>query len=209
MKGLRRSAREIGIVGACALLLATTAPRGFSQEVPEKIEVVVVVGEGVTHGAGQRVQSDPVVRVQDEKGKPLPEATIVFTLPASGSGGDFANGSKNLTVLTDEQGSATATGIRTNQLNGEFQIYVTATYRGLRGRALITQFVEGGTGAKKSSGGKGKMALILALVGGGAAAGIIAATSGGGGSSTSPGPTPPPATAIGITPGAPTISPPR
>ena len=71
-------------------------------------------------------------------------------------------------------------GLRTNQIPGKLQIYVTASYHGLRARTLITQFVEApaGTNAKvpqvqpSKSSGKWKWVVLGVAAGAGAGAGI-------------------------------------
>src|SRR5204862_7661711 len=105
-----------------------------------RIELVVMQGEGVTTGVRQRVAHDPVVKLEDDDHRPIAGAAVVFALPVSGASGEFFNGAKNLTAVTDENGLAVARGLRTNDVPGKLQIYVTASYRGLRARALIGQF---------------------------------------------------------------------
>src|SRR5262245_2257611 len=112
----------------------------FAQNVPARIDLLVIEGEGVTSGVRQKVSRDPVVRVEDDDHRPVPGVPVVFALPVSGPSGEFANGAKNLTVITDNDGKATASGLRTNQVPGKLQIYVTASYHSLRARTLLTQF---------------------------------------------------------------------
>jgi hypothetical protein len=112
------------------------------------MEIVVVQGEGVTSKAHQHVSSDPVVRIEDEDHRPISGVAVVFALPVSGTSGEFVNGSKNLTVVTDSDGSAAARGLRANEVPGKLQIYVTASYHNLRARTLINQIVEAAPGAK-------------------------------------------------------------
>ena len=149
-------------------------------QVPVRIDVLVVEGEGVTNKAGQRVSHDPVVRVEDDDHRPIAGAAVVFALPVSGTSGEFPNGSKTLTVVTDKNGVAAAHGLRTNEVPGKLQIYTTASYRGLHSQALINQFVEAVPGAKpkttearsSTSGGKVKWILLGVAAAGGAGAGI-------------------------------------
>jgi hypothetical protein len=73
---------------------------------------------------------------------------------------------------------ATAPGIRTNQVPGKLQIYVTASYQGLRARTLVTQSVEGVPGTRppvselrtSGSGGKWKWVVLGIAAAGGAGA---------------------------------------
>jgi len=122
-----------------------------AQNAPGQIDIVVVEGEGASVAIRQHPSQDPAVRVEDEDHRPLANVAVVFTLPLSGASGEFANGSKTETVLTDQNGVATARGIRTNDVPGKLQIYVTAAYRGQRAKTLINMAVEAPAGAKASS----------------------------------------------------------
>jgi len=182
--------------------LAQTVP------LPSRIDLVVAEGEGVVNNLHHRVAHDPVVKVVDDDQRPVANAAVVFSLPVSGASGEFGNGSKNLTIVTDTDGVAAARGLKTNEASGKLQILVTASYRGLRARALINQFnmaSSSATGQKHGSGGK--VAVILALVGAAAAGGVVAATHKGSSPASSPAVVAP--TPIGITPGTGTIGAPH
>jgi hypothetical protein len=179
-----------------------------AQSMPAQIDIVIVDGEGSVNSPGQRVAHIPVVRVEDENHRPVPGAAVVFTLPIEGTSGEFSNGSKTLTVVTDQDGKASAQGLKTNNVSGKLQIYVTASYRGLRARNLVNQTNSGSSHEVHKS--NGKVWAILALVGAAAAGGAIAATRKGAASNSSSGPsTPSVPAAIGITPGSGSISPPH
>ncbi len=182
-----------------------------AQTMPPEINLVVVEGEGVVNHLRQRATHDPVVRVEDENHRPVSGAAVVFTLPVSGVTGEFLNGSKSLTVVTDEDGLAAAHGLKTNQVEGKLQIYVTASYRGLRGRALVNQFTMAAAGADKThKKGGGKTWAILVAIGAAAAAGCAVAATHKVSSPTSATTfTPAAPAAITISPGTGSISPPR
>jgi hypothetical protein len=169
---------------------------------------VVVEGEGAINNARQRVTHDPVVRVEDENHKPIVGAAVVFTLPTEGATGEFGNGGKNLTVMTDDKGQATARGLRLNGIDGKVPIHITASYRGLTASTTMTQFSVLPPGAKPAtsshSGGHGALIAVLVAVGAAAAGGgAYLATHKSGNTAT--GPTTPGITPIGITPGTGTI----
>ena len=161
------------------LLVDALLPAVFAQNVPARIDIVVVEGEGVTTPARQRAR-DIVVRVDDDDHRPVADVAVVFALSASGTTGEFSNGSQTLTVMTDKNGLATARGIRTNDIPGRLQIYVTASYHGLRARTLINQFVEATPGTKAKpqevqtakSSGKWKWVVLGIAAAGGAGAGV-------------------------------------
>jgi len=143
------------------------------------------------------------VQVEDENHKPIAGAVVVFLLPDTGASGTFPNGARMLMTVTDNQGRATARGIRPNGQSGPMLIRVTASFQGLTASSVITQTnaaaaATAASGAGLSAGAK--WAIILAIAGGAAAGGIIAATHGGGSSSSPSTPAP-----ITITPGTPTV----
>jgi hypothetical protein len=164
---------------SAAVSLYAVVPALQAQSVPAQISLVVVEGESATTGVRQRVARDPVVRLEDDDHRPISGAAVVFALPVSGPSGEFMNGTKNLTAVTDENGLAVARGLKTNDIPGKLQIYATAAYRGLRARALITQMVEAAPGSAiipavqaPKSGGKWKWVVLGVAAAGGAGAGL-------------------------------------
>jgi hypothetical protein len=190
------------------LCVQAVIPSAWAQNAPAQIQIVVVDGEGAINNVGQRSTRNPVVRVQDENGKPISGAAVVFSLPTEGVSGTFSNDEKTLIVTTDARGEVTASGLRVNQVPGRLQIHVNASYRGQTARANVTQFSMAVPG-KGNGGSAGKTALVvLALVGGAAAGGAAFALRGKNG-----GPAAPPSASlpnpIGIAPGAGSVGPPR
>jgi hypothetical protein len=219
---MRTSLKPIQTFYSLALALAVVLPAGSlsgqtqpAQPTPTALNLVVVAGEGEMTKIKERVKTEPAVRVENEANKPVIGAAVVFTLPTEGATGEFANGSKNLTVLTDSQGMAVAKGLKMNQVGGKLPIHVTASFRNVSARTTINQFIEVPPGAKvyttNSKGGHGKVIAILAVIGGAAAGGAVYATQHKSSSSSGGGVTPPPTgpTPIGITPGTGTIAPPH
>jgi len=183
----------------CGMLSAQAPPAPGSQA---QLRIVIVEGQGAINNIKDRVTREPVVQVVDENQRPVAGAAVSFFLPNQGPGGTFPDGTRTLTVTTDAQGRAVAAHIKRNNVAGQMQIRVTASYSGQTATALITQTnLAGG-----SSPGLSATAKVLIAVGlaGGAAAGAIAATHGGGSSNT-----PAPAPAITITAGTPTVGAPR
>ena len=178
-----------------------------AQTLPTQLSIVVVEGEGAINNARQRVTREPIIRIEDENHKPIAGAAVVFTLPTEGATGEFGNGSKNLTIMTDKQGLATAHGLKLNGLPGKVPIQVNASYRGLTARTTISQTSVLPPGAKASSGGGGHGTLIaiLVVVGAAAAGGGAYFATHKNGSSAPPVTIPSGPTPIGITPGTGTI----
>ena len=194
---------------AILLCILISFPALQAQTLPTELNIVVVEGEGATNNVRQRVARSPLVRVEDENHKPVAGAAVVFTLPTEGATGEFGNGAKTLTVLTDRDGTAAAQGFKLNPVAGKIPIHVNASYRNLSARVIITQFSVLPPGAKPasaSSGGHGALIGVLVAVGAAAAGGgIYLATR----SKSTPSaiPTPPAGpTPIGITPGTGTIT---
>ena len=93
----------IGLVLALLLPLETLPAQDLSP-LPTALNLVVVEGEGAVNNIRQRVSRTPVVRVEDNNHKPIAGAVVVFTLPTEGATGEFAGGSKSVTVTTDGAG---------------------------------------------------------------------------------------------------------
>jgi hypothetical protein len=146
----------------------------FAQAVPKELNIQVVQGEGSVNRTGGRAAQDPIVRVCDQDGKPVPGAAVVFTLPTSGATGEFTGSGKDLTVMTDEKGLATAHGLKVNAITGKLQIHVSASYKGQTSRTLITAFTMNPEGTHH--GGSGKWIALVAIIGGAAAGGVLAAS---------------------------------
>jgi len=205
-------------IGLCFLLtfpvLQAQQPQEPQTPIPTELNLVVVEGEGAINNVRQRVTRDPIVRVEDENHKPVVGAAVTFTLPTEGATGEFGNGAKSLTVMTDNQGQATATGLRMNPVDGKVPIHVNAAYRGVSTRTTITQFsvlppgVKPVTSSTAASHGHGALIGILVALGAAAAGGgAYLATHNSNNSTTPTTPTTPtgPA-AIGITAGTGSIA---
>jgi hypothetical protein len=187
---------------ALALSFLITFPPLHAQTMPTELNIVVVEGEGAINNVRQRAAREPVVRVEDENHKPIAGAAVVFTLPTDGATGEFSNGAKSLTIMTDSQGRATAQSLRMNQVAGKIPIHINASYRGLTARTSITQFSVLPPGAKASSGngGHGGLIAVLVVLGAAAAGGgaYFATRNSNSGTTVTP---PPTLTPIGITAG--------
>jgi len=172
----------------------------WAQQAVTGLSINIVEGEGAINNIRQRVNREPIVQVEDQNHKPVAGAVVIFFLPGQGASGTFPDGSRMLMTVTDNQGRATARGIRPNNQSGPMQIRITASFQGLTASSVITQSNAAGAGAAASAGlsAGAKWAIILGIAGAAAAGGVIAATHGGGSSSS----TPPPIT---ITPGTPSV----
>lgn len=168
------------------------------------LNLVIVEGDGAINNIRQRTAREPIVQVEDENHKPIAGAAVVFLLPDQGASGVFANGSRTLTVMTDNQGRAVARGFHPNGVQGKLQMRVSASYQGKTASATIAQTnaVAATAGAAAGAGISAKLIAILAVAGAAVAGGVVAATRGGGSST-------PASTPTTITPGAGTVGAPH
>jgi hypothetical protein len=204
------SKRRLSITLVQALVLSGVSPLWAAPQAPQaagKLKIVILEGEGAINNIRQRTAREPIVQVLDENDRPVAGAVVLFTLPDRGASGVFANNATSMTVTTDAQGRAAATGLRANNVAGKVEMRVNASHQGQTASATITQ--TNVLGAAAAGAGAGKILAILAIAGGAAAGGVVAATRGKNGgpppvTTPTPGPTP-----TVITAGTPSISPPR
>jgi hypothetical protein len=124
--------------------------------------------------------------VEDENHKPIAGAAVLFLLPDNGSGGTFADGSHTLRVVTNAQGRAAANGIHLNNVQGQFQIQVNASYNGLSASTTISQSIGAAAGTAGAStaaatGISAKVVVIVVIAAAAVAGGAYYATHSGGG----------------------------
>ena len=106
---------------------------------PQSLSIVVVAGQGAIHNIISQVAVEPIVEVQDEQGRPVAGATVVFSSPEAGPSTWFLGGSRRMSVRTNESGRARARGMVPNTQEGAYTIEVTATMAGRRATASIAQ----------------------------------------------------------------------
>ena len=119
---------------AALLLLAASAfgqTRGF-------LKVSVIDGDGAFNDIKNKIGHPPAVEVRDESNIVV-GAEVVFTMPALGPGGAFANGQRSMKATTGRPGIATAESFRPNPTEGRFAIAVAASYMGKQGAAVVGQ----------------------------------------------------------------------
>jgi hypothetical protein len=197
-----RSALAITLVCLLGLETPVLQAQQEPQVAPPSLKIAVLTGDAANNNIRKQVAVEPSVLVTDEKGDPVSGVMVVFTLPETGAGGIFPNGSKTSIVYTSIDGRAVARGLKPNSTPGEFQIVVDASFHGLTARTTLRQT---NILSEPARGVSSKLIAILAIAGGAAAAGAIAA---GGGGSSNPS-TPPPTRSATITAGTPTFAPPQ
>jgi hypothetical protein len=199
--------RQLAILLPFTLLFPTFSLFAQAPAAPQKLNIVIVEGEGAINNVRQRVAREPIVQVQDENHKPVAGAAVTFLLPNQGAGAVFADGSRSFTTVTDGNGQAVARGIKPNNVNGQYQIRVNASYQGQTANAVVNQAnaITAAGAAGASAGISTKLIAIIAIAGAAVAGGVVAATRGGGGAT--PGTVTPAGTVL--TPGTPTVGAPR
>lgn len=118
---------------ALALLPALTAAQSAG------LEIRVPAGEGAVQPAGARVRAPWTVQVVDETGRPVPDATVTFRLPAEGATGTFPNGLQTEVTRTGPDGRATVREVRWNRNPGPVRVRVIAVKNGERAGAVFEQ----------------------------------------------------------------------
>jgi hypothetical protein len=202
--------RVLSLVLAPALLcFQASAAQDSPQSQTSEPTVIIrfVEGQGAINNVNRGTAFEPVIEVLDRRGQPVAGVSVTFTLPTVGPGGTFPDGGKSLVTRTDENGRATARGLRPNRLAGQFEIRVTATREGESTTAMLTQ--TNAAPAESEHGSARKWAILLGIAGGAAIVGIAAGHGGGGSSPASAAATvsnPPAGT---VTPGAPGFGPPK
>ena len=96
-------------------------------------------GQRSINNTTRHIGIQPVVEVRDQNDRPVEGATVVFRLPPSGPGGTFPGNSPTFTSRTTVQGQAAASGFIPNDLQGRFDIHVTATLQNHTGETTISQ----------------------------------------------------------------------
>ena len=191
--------RTVGIL-LCPLLAAPPQTAHAQQaDAVTQLNIVIVEGEGAVNNLRQRVVREPIVRVEDQNHKPVAGAVVFFLLPGDGSGGTFANGAKQLTVMSDSNGQAVAHGMQAAKRPGQYQIHVTASKGNVTANATISQsYVAGATVAGVAV--SGKLIAILAAAGAAVAAGVAIGVTRGGSKAPA---------ATGLSPGSPSVGTPH
>jgi hypothetical protein len=173
------------------LLVTAPAPLAAQQDAPP-FRITVLEGQGSINNIKDTVNRAISVQVEDENRNALSGVSVTFFLPNDGPSGLFPNGSRVLTVFTDDKGVASSRSVRFNNLIGLMPVKVVASMFSQTTTATVTQTNVSSAATQKSSyvpaaggskiapsGGGGpskKFWIILAIAGAAAGAGIYFAT---------------------------------
>jgi hypothetical protein len=163
-------ASGLGIGQAAA---ASPTPAQAAPAPQQGLKIVVLEGEDGVNVIDKKTAVAPVIEVRDRNDLPVSGASVVFSIGGRG-GAAFANGARQITVLTDSVGHATATGL-TPVAKGAVQINVRAAFQQQIATATIhqTNFATAAAAAPASSSG--------GAAGGGTGSGAGAGGAGGAG----------------------------
>ncbi len=126
----------------------------------QPLQIDILDGEGALNNIRARTAREPIVQVTDKNHKPVAGALVIFAIqPGSKSGSGLIHhapsasfhGSRTIRVRTDQNGRATAHGLKPNGQVGSFVIQVTAVVGDVTATALIHEQNVIGSGGSVSS----------------------------------------------------------
>jgi hypothetical protein len=143
------------------------------------LHIVVIDGEDGVNIIKKKTAVKPVVEVRDRNNLPVAGVVVIFTSPSDGPSVTFMNGQRSISVITDDAGRATTSGLKPlNQ--GKFQINVSANSQSQTASTVISmtnilKAVAGGEGTTTaaSSGGGGLSGATIGIIVGVAAAAAV------------------------------------
>src|SRR5580698_5792365 len=128
------SVRLVALLAIALLALEPALPLGAQEAAPpaKSLQIVILDDEAPLNNISERTAREPIVQVQDENHKPLAGAAVLFAIhPAAGASAAFANGASTLSVVTNANGVARASGLVMNGVKGTWQLQITASKDGL------------------------------------------------------------------------------
>jgi hypothetical protein len=134
-----------------------------------RLRIIVLQGDGARNVAQQIAPRPMIVRVLDANNRPVEGVAVTFTAPEGGPGGDFANDSRSVRVVTNADGIANAGPYHPNEAGGGYLVQVRAEFQGAMAAATISQ-----TNITQGKGHK-KVIAIIAIVAAAAAGAAVAA----------------------------------
>ena len=168
----------------CLIATLSPVPLPAQQDDSPPFRIVVREGEGAINNIHQVVNRAISVEVDDTNHNPLSGVSVTFFLPNDGPSGLFPNGSRVLTVFTDEKGIATSRSIRFNNQVGIMPVRVVASLFSQTSSTTVNQtnvasaasvrssYVPAAGGSEMASRGRSHKTLFIVL--GIAAAGGVA-----------------------------------
>ena len=160
------------------------------------LTIVVLKGEGGRNSIKSRTGTPIEVEVRDATAKPIAGAQVIFQLPSFGASGSFPGGQLIERTTTGPSGQAVMTGFVPNDIEGRFNIKITADSGTLSGNAVVTEVNLAELAEDKPKSHKALWILLAVGAGAGVAVGVAA-----GGKGSSPASVAAPAPSVTVTPG--------
>jgi hypothetical protein len=162
----------------CLVGLSLNSALAQAPAQPNRLFIQILDGEAALNDIRTRTAREPIVQIEDENHKPIAGAVVIFSTPHSGPSAIFSNGLASFKTTTGADGRAAAEGMKPNDVAGEFQIQVSATFGTLSSVAVINQTnkpTESSTQTNTPKAPPHSHALpikVIAIVGGIAGAGV-------------------------------------
>jgi len=137
------SVRLVALLAIALLVLEPVLPLGAQESPapPKSLQIVILDDETPLNNISERTAREPIIQVQDENHKPVAAAAVLFAIhpAAAGAGAGFANGASTLSVVTNANGVARASGLVMNSTKGTWQLQITASKNGLTTSTSINE----------------------------------------------------------------------
>ena len=90
----------------------------------------VVDGDGALNSLPSHEAHEPIIKVADGTGNPIPGVRVEFDTPKAGPGANFSGGATHFSTTTNADGVAKAAGLHNNGVPGGFAVLVHISYQG-------------------------------------------------------------------------------
>jgi hypothetical protein len=130
LKGYGQTAgRGLPLVFSCwlALYLGLIVPIEAQQRLAHVYANVTQIQAPI----GRPLMKPIVIYVEDQDGRRIPGAVVILTMPASGASATFLGGQTSLMLTTGPNGTVTLAGFTPNNIPGNYEIAIKASYQGL------------------------------------------------------------------------------
>lgn len=180
----------------CVLVLSGLLQAQEADGQQQRFQLVVLRGEDAQNNIKKGRATKAVVEVRDRNNKPVAGAAVLFLLPDTGPGGSFVGGTQTASVTTNSLGQASVT-YKPNNVPGKFNMKVTV--RNGQNETSIsvpqTNLVLAAAGLSTTT------IVLLTVLGAGVGIGLGVGLTQGGGSNR--------ANTVTLTPGGPSVGPPK
>ena len=185
------------LVRLCCAMLACSPGWAQTPEEQPRYQLVVIRGEDAQNNIKKGRATKAVVEVRDRNNNPVAGVAVLFLLPDSGAGGSFVGGTQTASVSTNSIGQASVT-YTPNNVTGDFNLKASVKNGTNETNISIRQR---NTATAVAAGLSTTAIVLLALAGAGLGVGLGVGLNQGGGSTR--------ANTVTLTPGSPSVGPPK